>query len=383
MRIALFHHLPLAGGAIRVLAEYAAHSPQHELTLYTRRTETSGLVAIPDAVTVVRRPLPPPHGELGRLRRIWTLPRHGRELAGQIDAGGHDAVFCHSSDLVQSPEILPYLRTPTLYYAPEPLRAEYEQDRDGTGAGLKERLARMGLNPYERRRRDLDRRHIRAAQSVVTHSRFTAARLSEIYGVEADVVLLGVNSDVFTPADVDRRGFVLSVGALDRLKGHDFVIQAIAELPEPRPPLVVVADRGDHGPALRELAGRLGVALEVRSGLSQEEVVDLYRTAGVLACGQLREPFGLVTLEAMATRTPVVAVAEGGLAETVTDGVTGLMTPRDPRAFAGALRRVLADPDLAKRLGESGRREAVDRWTWERTARGFDTLLERVAQERR
>lgn len=384
MNIALFHHLPLAGGAIRVLAEYAAHSPQHELTLYTRRREESGLVEIPATVPVVRRPLPEPRGQLARLRFIWSLPARGRDLAAEIDAGGHDAVFCHSSDLVQSPEILPYLRTPALFYAPEPLRSAYEPAPRASGrSGLKDRLAAAGLNPYERRRKTLDRRHIRAAQRVVTHSRFTARRLREIYGVSADVVMLGVDSEVFSPADVPRERFVLSVGALDPRKGHDFVIEAIARMAEPRPHLVVLADRGGHGPELLRLARRRGVRLELRSGLPLKDVVDLYRRAGALACGQVDEPFGLITLEGMATATPVVAVAQGGLAETVTDGVTGLQTPRDPDAFAVALTCALEDSELARRLGEAGRREALESWTWERTARGFDALIERCIAERR
>jgi glycosyltransferase involved in cell wall biosynthesis len=192
-----------------------------------------------------------------------------------------------------------------------------------------------------------------------------------------------VDSDVFSPAEVERERLVLSVGALNPLKGHDFVIEAIARMPEPRPPLVVLADRGDQGPALQELAERSGVRLDVRSGLPLEDVVDLYRRAAVLACGQVGEPFGLITLEAMATRTPVVAVGEGGLAETVEDGVTGLMTPRDPARFAQALQRVVDDPELARMLGAAGRRDAVERWSWERTARGFDALLERSIAERR
>jgi glycosyltransferase involved in cell wall biosynthesis len=93
----------------------------------------------------------------------------------------------------------------------------------------------------------------------------------------------------------------------------------------------------------------------------------------------VREPFGLITLEGMAAGTAVVAVAEGGFTETVDDGRTGLLTARDPHAFGAAVARVLEDRELAGRLAEAGRREARERWTWERTAEGYDRLLTQVA----
>lgn len=380
MDIALFHHFPLAGGAPRVLAEYATRSRASALTLYTRQPQRPGLLSLDPRVRV-RRFAPFDDGSaLARLRTLWTLPRRGRELAAEIDAGGHDAVFCHASFLVQSPEVLPYLRTPSLYYAPEPLRAAYDPSPEfGRVRSPRARLVDAGLDPYERRRRALDRRHIRAAPNVVTHSRYTQGRLAEVYGVRSAVVPLGVDSGRFTPGEAAREGYVLSVGALHPLKGHQFVIDALATLPAPRPRLVTIGDRGDLGPQLDELARERGVELEVRRGLSEAELVETYRRAAVMACGQVGEPFGLITLEAMATATPVVAVREGGLAETVYDGDTGLLVERDPEAFGAALARVLADPDLARRLGERGRVTAERDWTWERTVRGFDDLLERVA----
>jgi glycosyltransferase involved in cell wall biosynthesis len=276
--------------------------------------------------------------------------------------------------------VLPHLRTPSLFYAPEQLRAAYDAfpawERDDSWKG---RLARRNLGPVTFLRKRADRRHIRSADLVVAHSRWTAKRLRECYGIDAVVVLLAVDAKAFLPGDAPRERSVLSVGALHPLKGHQFVIEAIATLPLPRPRLVVVGDRGHGGAGLVALAADRGVDLEVRQGITFAELVELYRRAGVHACGQYEEPFGLTTLEAMATATPVVAVAEGGFPETVRDGETGLLVPRDPGGFGEAIARVLEDSELAHRLGSAGRADVEDRWQWHRTVQAYDHLLARLA----
>jgi glycosyltransferase involved in cell wall biosynthesis len=382
MDIALFHHLPMAGGAPRVLAEYVAHSPEHNFTLYTRQPERPGLIDLDERVRVCRHAPLAERSALERLRMIWRLPRYGRELAAAIDAGGHDVVFCHPSFLVQAPEILPYLRTPNVYYAPEPLRALNEPvPAFGRDDSLRARLVRAGLDPYETRRKQLDARHIRAAPNVVTHSRFTAGELQAVYGVSSKVIPLGVDAGAYAPDEGGaprRERWVLSVGALHPLKGHHFVIEALATLAPPRPPLVIVGDRGEHGPMLERLARDRGVPLEIRKGIPLPELVALYQRAGVMACGQIREPFGLITLEAMAAGAPVVAVREGGLQETVADGRNGLLVDRRADAFGAVLLRVLDDQALAERLCAGGLADARE-WTWDRSARMFSEQLEAAA----
>jgi glycosyltransferase involved in cell wall biosynthesis len=384
VRIAVFHNLPPGGGAIRVLAEYVKRAPHHDFTIYTRREPAPALVSIDSRAEVRARPYPETHTPWTRMRLLAALPRLGRRLADEMDGDGYDAVFCFSSDLVQAPEVLPYLRTPSLYYAPEALRIAHEDvPRLTDGRSWRDPLVRLNLDPYERRRRGLDRRHIRAARHVVTHSRFTARSLREIYGVGSEVVELGVDAQTFTPSPAPREGFVLSVGALQALKGHQFVIEAIGAMAEPRPRLVIVGDRGEFAEHFRALAAAREVDLDLRLGIPFAELLDLYRRAGVLACGQIREPFGLITLEAMATETPVVAVREGGFLETVDHDRTGLLVARDPAQFASALRAVLDDGRMAARLGREGRRDVEERWTWERTAARYDALLERIAGEGR
>jgi glycosyltransferase involved in cell wall biosynthesis len=80
------------------------------------------------------------------------------------------------------------------------------------------------------------------------------------------------------------------------------------------------------------------------------------------------EPFGIVPLEAMACGVPVVAAAVGGLCDTVVDGVTGLhVPPRKPNAVAGAVRRLLAQPELRRSMSASGVERAA-RYDWDRIA---------------
>jgi glycosyltransferase involved in cell wall biosynthesis len=379
VKVAAVHHLP-TGGAVRVMAEWLARTKAEQLTLYTRDAGVHDFTGLPERVKVVQRPLHQGVGLIDELVRLARSPRDGARLAAEIDTENHDAVFCFASVLTQAIDVLPFLRTPSLFYAPEPLRSAYEPpELVQLAPGWRGAITRRGLNPIEIRRRALDRRYLRAAPHVVTHSEFTRQTLRDIYGVEAEVVLLGVDATAFTPSEQQREGYVLSVGALHPLKGHDQVIEALATLPAPRPRLVVVGDRGESAAALRALAEASGVELELRSRLTLPEVVETYRRAGVVACAQIREPFGLVPLEAMACATPVVAVAEGGFCETVSDGETGLLCERDPHALGAALGRVLGEDALARRLGTNGRETVVRAWTWERTTTAFDRILERIA----
>ena len=73
------------------------------------------------------------------------------------------------------------------------------------------------------------------------------------------------------------------------------------------------------------------------------------------------EPFGFAPLEANACGTPVLAVAEGGVRETIVDGVNGLLVDDDPRAMADAVTRLSNDREYARRLGQAGRKQVVGR----------------------
>ena len=90
-----------------------------------------------------------------------------------------------------------------------------------------------------------------------------------------------------------------------------------------------------------------------------------------------------MSLEANACGLPVVAVAEGGVRETVQDGVNGLLVEEDEPAMAAAIDRLRGDPALRRALGENGRRIVAERWSLETAADRLERRLEEVVRAAR
>lgn len=177
-----------------------------------------------------------------------------------------------------------------------------------------------------------------------------------------------------------RREMVFTVGVVGRLaewKGQHVFLDAFAQAFRGRPArawLVGSAMFGEDGyeQRLRAQVERLGLAGQVEfRGFREQVGAELAEMDVVVHCSVLPEPFGQVVIEAMAAGRPVIASAEGGPAEVVTDGVDGLLVPpRDPALLAAALRRLFEDPGLRQRLASAGR-ETAQRYSPERTADGL------------
>jgi glycosyltransferase involved in cell wall biosynthesis len=401
MRVALYENLH-SGGSKREAFELAraltAHG--HVVDLWTT-TEGDATFLPMDQVTCRQfcygwpqpRPLPQRlpglRGYLGaaefvdRLRRIVQVARH---MAADIDRAGYDFVFAHHCQPVQGPYLLRFLRTPSIYYCSEPLRPAYDPPLDrpyDQPAGVVERWRRRWYAPIQRidaviGKRD-DAVNVCSATALLTNSYFTAESIYRAYHRRACVSYLGVDVEVFRPLRLPRRDYVLSVGAVSPLKGYDFLVRALGHMPRgKRPPFVVVGNsvsQAEHT-YLQGLATQHGVSLEVRQNVSETELVHLYNEARALVYAPVLEPFGFAALEAMACGTPVVAVAEGGVRESVRDRVSGLLTQRDPRRFACALSALLDDEDMQARLGAGGVSTVRSFWTWTAAYERFMDLVQ-------
>jgi glycosyltransferase involved in cell wall biosynthesis len=152
------------------------------------------------------------------------------------------------------------------------------------------------------------------------------------------------------PRDVSPVRALLAVGRLEPQKGYDVLVRAVAELPEVR---LDIAGEGGQRRLLEELIGALGVGDRVRLLGQRDDVPALLARADAFVHSARWEGFGLVLLEAMAAALPIVATEAGAVPEVV--GETALLVPPDdPAALADAIRRLVADPALAQRLGAQG-----------------------------
>src|SRR5207247_1801546 len=125
------------------------------------------------------------------------------------------------------------------------------------------------------------------------------------------------------------------------------------------------------------IAEAAGVADRVRflGRVGRPELPALIRSCDVVACTPWYEPFGIVPLEAMACGRAVVASAVGGLADTVVDGITGvLVPPRRVDALGLALRHMLADPVQLEAMGLAAADRASIRYSWERVGQGTEAV---------
>ncbi len=235
-----------------------------------------------------------------------------------------------------------------------------------------------------------------SADAIITASGHEHDLLARYYDADpARMVSIpcGIDTDLFRPRDRDEcrreldieadRPVLLWVGRLEKLKGVDILIDAVAQLDEPDVLLLVVGG-DEHGQVLRaELEAQaqeagLGGNIRFTGAVPHEELPAWYSAADVCVVPSYYESFGLVAVEAMACGTPVVASRVGGLVSTVTDGVNGYLIPwRCPEPFAEKLEVLIRNPELRANFARSAR-ESVQRFRWDEIARRMDALYEDV-----
>lgn len=217
----------------------------------------------------------------------------------------------------------------------------------------------------------------RRSDRVVAISSYTADELRELADVPIEVIPYTTSLPDAAPATPKPSGApftVLFVGRLVERKGVVFLIEAIRRLASERPTrLVIVGDGPERGRIARQarelgLEDRVVLRGQVSPGALQEAyaAADAFVLPAIVDRRGDTEGLGVVLLEAMNHRVPVVASGIGGIPDIVENEVSGLLVaPADADALARAIERLVADSRLTARLGEAGYRRLRERFSWE------------------
>jgi glycosyltransferase involved in cell wall biosynthesis len=186
---------------------------------------------------------------------------------------------------------------------------------------------------------------------------------------------------------------VLYVGRFDRRKGIETLVRAIAKSKLQGQADLRLIIGGGYRPGetdgiecdrIKGIVKELGLeAITTFPGrLTESELPIYYAAANICVVPSHYEPFGLVAIEAMACRTPVVASKVGGLQFTVVPEITGLLVPpQDEDGFAQAIDRILSDPAWGAQLGQMGRQRVEIALSWDSVASRLGNLYKKLSQD--
>jgi glycosyltransferase involved in cell wall biosynthesis len=219
------------------------------------------------------------------------------------------------------------------------------------------------------------------AHTHIAISRGLARYLEEVEGFDGgsfEIVHYGIEPDGASRRYAGGVPRLLCVGRLIPIKGHIVLLRAFAEARRRIPALRLdIAGRGPLEPALRAVAKELEIEDAVRFLGYVAPVQRAIEAAAIVVVPSMGEGFGMVALEAMERARPVIAAEIGGLGELVEEGVTGLLVPPgEAQPLEEAIVRLAGDLELAARMGEAGRRRALEQFLQDRCTDRTELLYE-------
>jgi glycosyltransferase involved in cell wall biosynthesis len=245
---------------------------------------------------------------------------------------------------------------------------------------------------------DFDRVEISRAEKVVAVSDFVRKSVVSTYNIpesRVETIYSGVLAEKYSCNEVEvqqaRHAFkfgdeptILFVGRLEGRKNLEFLIRAFKLIVRESRCKLVIVGNGSQA-SLKEVVSSLGISRDVvfTGFVDDDDLRLLYNACDIFVLPSHLEGFGLTLLEAMAAAKPVIASNVGGIPELVKNGVNGILVDlKNPKELATALKYLLENPELARKMGMRNREYVSNNFTWEITAKKTSVLYEKILDGR-
>jgi glycosyltransferase involved in cell wall biosynthesis len=236
------------------------------------------------------------------------------------------------------------------------------------------------------------------AWRVICCSDYMISHVKWAFGLPNDKLAMipnGVNTQVYNSADADSNDFrskyalpeekiVLFVGRLVYEKGVHVLINAVPKILQNVNAKFIIVGSGYMKEQLLNIVRSMGLEHKVffEGFVDEPTLIKMQKCADVSVVPSLFEPFGIVALEAMAAKSPVVVSDTGGLSEIVEHDVTGVKVyPNNPDSLAWGITKVLLDENYRKRIRENAYKTIQEKYDWEKIAQQTKRLYEGVLGE--
>lgn len=360
MKIAIFHELH-SGGARRAVNEFAKQlKKNHQVEAYIidEKDDKSERISFNNVFyyNFIPRKWSGNNWKIKFYKdtvELYKLYKLHEKIAKDINSQRYDIAFIHPSQFTQAPFILRFIKTKKIYYCQESLRISYEPGFDiSPDLSLPKKIYEKTMRLI---RKKIDKVNIKRADMVLANSKHTQKNIQLAYGIKSRVSYLGVDENVFKPLSLNKDIDILFIGGAEKADGYTLLEESLNYMKIK--PVVK-----------KHITGKDWIN-------NDEEFRKLYSRAKIVVCLARNEPFGLIPLEAMACAVPVVAVREGGYKETVIDGETGYLIPKDPYALAEKLEFLLSNAKIRSKMGEAARLYVEENWTWHKNTNILENIL--------
>jgi glycosyltransferase involved in cell wall biosynthesis len=340
----------------------------HEVTVYTSNYDNLQEKEVFNGVKIVR---------IKQFANIFATPITPK-MKKVVAEGKHDVVHAHTP-----PPLTAYYSAKACKRSKFPFVVTYHCDLE-----LPKLIGKIATAIYQR---TFSRYTFKRANKIIVHTRTYGATSRTLWKFEDVVIPSAVNpnrfrgdmdtSEIVKRHDLKGKKVVLFVGRVVPHKGVDYLIDSAKFTPKNVTYLVVGS--GDYIDKLRKKARdrKDGNRFIFTGSVSFDDIPKYFAACDVFVLPSISrlEAFGLVILEAMASKRPVIVSNIPGVTEVVTEGVEGLHAePMNAKDLAEKINTLLSDEDLCRKMGEAGRKKVENEFTWNKVVSQIEEVYKSV-----